>query len=170
MATTEDWLQEVATNSKKGALFEKCGAPICDIIIMNRFPLVFGEDRGIHDAAVKAFLLSNGVPVAYIRESANEDDNRTSIKLEDSANEFSKDLIHSIEVAFQELRKRIRQVAAAQGLSAEDTRKEVERAYVAQIDFTQDLLGFFIAPDVDAALKDLIEAIPLGLKKGRGYK
>lgn len=67
---------------------------------MNRVPLVFGEDTDIHDAALKAFLLSNGVPAAYIRESANKDDNRASIKLEDSANEFNETLVHNIGAAF----------------------------------------------------------------------
>lgn len=113
MVTTEDWLEQVASTSKRGSLFEKCGAPICDIIIMNRFPLVFGEVRAIHDAAMKAFFLSSGVPVAYIRESVDEDSNRVSIKLEDSANEFSETLIHNIEMAFQKLQDRIKQVVTA---------------------------------------------------------
>ena len=70
----------------KGAMFEKCGGPICDIIIMNRFPLVFGEVKGgRHDAAMKAFFLLNKVPVAYIHDTAKKD-GRASIKLEDSDN------------------------------------------------------------------------------------
>jgi hypothetical protein len=104
MATTEHWLEQVAGSFPKGAKFEKCGVPICDILIMNRYPLVFGEDRAIHDAALKAFLLTNGVPVAYVRETAKEDDERASIKLEDSANEFSEPLIQAINKAFQNLR------------------------------------------------------------------
>jgi len=66
---------------------------------MNRFPLAFGEVKGgLHDAAMKAFLLSHGVPVAYIRDTAKKD-GRASIKLDDAANEFTGLLILNIEVS-----------------------------------------------------------------------
>jgi hypothetical protein len=52
---------------------------------MNRFSLVFGKAVALHDSRMKAFLLSRGVPVAHIRETANKD-GRMSIKLEDASN------------------------------------------------------------------------------------
>jgi len=57
---------------------------------------VFGEVKGgLHDAAMKAFLLSHGVPVAYIRDTAKKDE-CASIKLDDAANEFTELLILNI--------------------------------------------------------------------------
>jgi hypothetical protein len=80
-------------------LFEKCGRPICDIIIMDRFPLAFGEVKGgLHDAAMKAFFLSHGVPVSYIRDTSKKD-GCASIKLDDAANEFTGILILNIEIS-----------------------------------------------------------------------
>jgi hypothetical protein len=47
---------------------------------------------------------------------------------------------------------------------------ELDRVYISQIDFTQDLLGFFVATDVPTALKDLSESIPLILKPSKKHK
>jgi len=95
-------LKSIGAEFKKGAKFEKCGNPICDIIIMNRFPEVFGEVKGgMHDAKMKAFFLSHGVPVAYIRNTAKKRDGRASIKLCDSDNEFTDILILNIEFSLQ---------------------------------------------------------------------
>ena len=52
---------------------------------------------------MKAFLVSHGVPVAYIRETSKKD-GKASIKLEDANNEFSVSLILSLELSLKELR------------------------------------------------------------------
>lgn len=84
---------------------------------MNRFPLVFGEVKGgIHDAAMKAFFLSHGVPVAYIRETAKKD-GRASIKLEDASNEFELGLLFNLEVSLEKLRERVKAAAKSEKLS-----------------------------------------------------
>jgi len=98
--------------------FQKCGDPICDIIIINRFPLVFGDDKRIHDAALKAFFLSHGVRVAHIGDTAKKD-GRASIKLDDAANDFNIMLILNLELSIKKLRERMREAAAKGQLSQE---------------------------------------------------
>lgn len=131
LATTESWLASIAVNAPKGISFDKCGVSICDIIIMNRFPLVFGEDIGIHDAAMKAFLLSHGVPVAYIKNTAKKGDTRASIKLDDAANEFNVLLLLSLDVSLQKLRERVREAAANKKLTQRQLQKELDRVHIA---------------------------------------
>jgi len=102
----------------RGSLFQKCGDPICDIIIINRFPLVFGEDKRIHDAAMKAFFLSQGVRVAHIGDTAKKD-GKASIKLDDAANEFNSMLVLNLELSIKKLRERMREAATREQLSQE---------------------------------------------------
>lgn len=84
---------------------------------MNRFPLIFGEVKGgLHDAAIKAFLITCGVPVAYIRDTASKDkgDTRATIKLDMANNEFTGLLTINLEVALKKIRDKIKEAAAAQ--------------------------------------------------------
>lgn len=74
---------------------------------MNRFPLIFGEDRGLHDQKLKALLVTHGVPVAYVRETSKKD-GMASIKLDDANNLFNGYLLVNLEVALNDIRTRIR--------------------------------------------------------------
>jgi len=110
-------------------------------------PEIFGDDK-THNSKMKAFLLEHSIPVAHV--ICARKDGCVFVGLEDSRNEFTEDLLRHLKSAMADLVHKVR-----------DIKENWRNIYIRQIDYTQDLLGFFMSSNVLTDLKIFSEKLDI---------
>ena len=133
---TEDWLSKIWQGERKIETegFKKLGKPICDIIICNKFPLVFGTKNKVHNQQFKALLLTNNVPVQYVYKHAKK--GQVSIHLKEGSKDFTMELLQNLATTLDIIRAQTALALDATHATIGRRSAELSRIHLTQIDYT----------------------------------
>ena len=148
LPTTEAWLESLGyckTNDK----FEKVGDAICDAIVLPKCPLLFKEkvvpsSKETPFKKMQDFLVQMGLPVSLVCQAVDKD--CVFVQIEDARNNFTAELLGNIRSAIAHLviKTYILLRWSGYGHNTKYMRAQIQRIYVRQIDYTQDISGAII--------------------------
>ena len=129
--------------------FQKVGDAICDAIVLPKCPLLFKEkvipsSKETPFKKMQDFLVQMGLPVSLVCQAVDKD--CVFVQLEDARNSFTAELLGNIRSAIAHLIIKTYILLRWNGYkhNSKYMRAQIQRIYVHQIDYTQDISGAII--------------------------